>query len=332
VGHLVARRLQENPGYGLRPVGFLDKEPLDDASLGHPGALPVLGASWHLEEVVKEHDIRHVIVTFSTAPHSVYLSIVRRCDELGVCVSLVPRLYEKVTQRLWVDHLGGLPLLTVGRVDPKGWQFALKYFGDRLLAALALFTALPVLVLAYVGVRLTMGRPVLFRQARVGLDGKPFEIYKFRSMRPPDVSSNGSHSISDGDHDDDDDDMSDADDEHRLTAFGALLRRTSLDELPQLVNVLKGDMSLVGPRPERPELTRVFEQHVHRYGDRHRVKSGITGWAQVHGIGRGSNRFSDISLLERVEWDNYYIENWSLWLDTKILLMTVAAVLRFRQP
>jgi lipopolysaccharide/colanic/teichoic acid biosynthesis glycosyltransferase len=163
-----------------------------------------------------------------------------------------------------------------------------------------------------------MGRPILYRQTRVGLDGKVFEIVKFRSMLPPPAAHpNGSRP--------------EDDDSDRITRVGAFLRRTSLDELPQLWNVLKGDMSLVGPRPERPEFVEIFEHLVHRYGDRHRVKSGITGWAQVHGKGRGTERFSQDALSDRVEWDNYYIENWSLWLDTKVLLLTLAAVFRFRQ-
>jgi lipopolysaccharide/colanic/teichoic acid biosynthesis glycosyltransferase len=136
-------------------------------------------------------------------------------------------------------------------------------------------------------------------------------------MRPPDPEA--------GAAEDSEDDLS------RVTPVGAFLRRTSIDELPQLVNVLRGDMSFVGPRPERPELVEVFEQDVYRYDDRLRVKSGITGWAQVHGLGRGPDRFNLTSLSDRVEWDNYYIENWSPWLDVKIMLLTAGAVLRFRQ-
>jgi exopolysaccharide biosynthesis polyprenyl glycosylphosphotransferase len=307
VGHLLARRLLSKPELGLNPVGFLDKEPLRG-----DGDLPVLGASWDLERVIEEHKIEHVIVTFSTAPHHVMLRIARTCEELRVGVHLVPRLFENVTDRLTVEHLGGLPLLSMQRSNPKGWQVALKYGLDRVFAVVALVVCAPVIVLAAVGVLISMGRPAFYRQDRVGQDGRRFTILKLRSMQP---SSEGS----------------DQSDDDRLTPFGRFLRRTAIDELPQLLNVLKGEMSLIGPRPERPELVDVFEREVHRYDARHRVKSGITGWAQVHGIGRGDERFAQTNQADRAEWDNYYIENWSPWLDFKIALLTPLALLRFSQ-
>ncbi len=309
VGRLTATRLLRHPELGLAPVGFLDKEPLEEPGL----PLPVLGASWDLERLIEQHGVEHVVVTFSTAPSEVLLGEVERCEQLGVSVSLVPRLFERVTERLSVEHIGGLPLLSARRADPKGWQFALKYAADRIVAGLLLFLTLPCFLLIALGTLVSVGRPVFFRQPRAGRDGREFEMFKFRSMRaaseplevpdlPPDTAPGG------------------VEGDDRRTRLGTFLRRTSLDELPQLLNVLKGDMSLIGPRPERPDFARLFERNVHRYGDRHRVKSGITGWAQVHGL-RGKTSLSD-----RVEWDNYYIENWSLWLDVKILLMTLWAV------
>ena len=312
VGALTAGRLLAHPELGLKPVGFLDKEPLEEERL----PVPVLGASWDLERLIEQHRIEHVVVTFSTAPSEVLLREVERCEQLGVSVSLVPRLFERVTERLSVEHIGGLPLLSTRRLNPQGWQFALKYTLDRLVAAALLLLALPLLLLLALGTLLSVGRPIFFRQPRFGLDGREFEMLKFRSMRalseplavpdlPPDTAPGG------------------VEGDDRRTRFGTFLRRTSLDELPQLLNVLKGEMSLIGPRPERPDFVRQFERQVYRYGDRHRVKSGITGWAQVHGL-RGKT-----SLSERVEWDNFYIENWSLWLDVKILLMTCWAVLSY---
>jgi exopolysaccharide biosynthesis polyprenyl glycosylphosphotransferase len=226
-------------------------------------------------------------------------------------------LFEMVNGRVTVEHIGGLPLVSARSTNPRGWQFALKYAFDRVAAALALLLVLPVLVAAAVAIRLSLGRPIFFRQVRVGRDGRPFDMLKFRSMHetspddepadielPPDTAPGGIEG------------------EDRRTRVGAFLRRTSIDELPQLLNVLKGEMSLVGPRPERPEFVGLFEQSVYRYSDRHRVKAGITGWAQVNGL-RGKT-----SLTDRVEWDNHYIENWSLWLDLKIALMTAFTVVR----
>ena len=323
VGQLVARRLRERPDLGLQPVGFLDKDPrvLPEDLAG----IDVFGASWDLEAVAREHDIEHVIVTFSTAPHHVLLDLVRRCRAMGLQVSLVPRLFEQISNRVSVDHLGGVALLRVEQADPKGWQFELKYAADRVLAALLVVAVSPVLASLALLVRLSSPGPILFRQARVGMDGHEFDLLKFRTMRVDEGT---------GEHDarwaaatlgladeatGDPDDVVD-----RRTPIGRLLRRWSLDELPQLLNILRGDMSFVGPRPERVGYVRAFEQHVYRYGDRHRVKSGLTGWAQVQGL-RG-----ETSLTDRIEWDNYYVENWSPWLDLKIFLLTFPAVLNHR--
>ena len=304
VARITAERLLIQPELGLKPVGFLDKEPRPDTA-GHAG-LPILGASWDLERVLEEQAIEHVVLAFSTAPHEVLIRIAAQCHERGIELSIVPRLFEKVTTWHTVDHIGGLPLMTVRPANPKSWQFDVKYILDRALAGALLLLAAPVMLATALAIRVRMGRPVLFRQERVGRDGRCFEIVKFRSMERVDGLD-------------------------CVTPFGALLRRYSLDELPQLLNVVKGEMSLIGPRPERPELVSRFELEVYRYADRHRTKSGITGWAQVHGIGRGEERFSPDTLARRVEWDNYYIENWSLWLDLKILLFTAMAVFRFMQ-
>ncbi len=316
VGHTTAKRLLEHPELGLRPVGFLDKEPRDDVASA--SQLPVLGASWDFEQVVRECGVGQVIVTFSTAPNDVLLRMIKRCEELGVGVSLVPRLYEKVTDRLTIDHLGGLPLLTAHPANPRGWQFTLKYALDRIGALLLLLILSPVLVVSAIAVRISLGRPIFFRQLRVGRDGRTFEMLKLRSMRTswtlPEVEDEAAKLP-------DDTAPGGVDGEDRRTRVGAFLRNASIDELPQLLNVLKGDMSLIGPRPERPEYVELFESRVYRYGERHRVKSGITGWAQIHGL-RGKTSLSD-----RVEWDNYYIENWSLWLDFKIALRTALAIL-----
>jgi exopolysaccharide biosynthesis polyprenyl glycosylphosphotransferase len=311
VGRLAARRLQEHPEFGLRPIGFLDKEPLEDQRL----PVPVLGASWDLERVIEQHDVQHLVVTFSTAPSEVLLREVKRCEELGVGVSLVPRLFESVTERLDIEHIGGLPLLSARKTNPKGWQFAAKHGLDRVIAFAILLAGAPLFLLLAVGTLFSVGRPMFFSQPRIGRDGRRFEMLKFRSMKAvsepvslPDLPLDTAPGGVEGDD--------------RRTRFGTFMRRTSLDELPQILNVLRGEMSLIGPRPERPDFVQLFERNVPRYGDRHRVRSGITGWAQIHGL-RGKT-----SLTDRVEWDNFYIENWSLWLDVKILLLTFLAVFR----
>ncbi len=345
IGNLVARRLMQRPEFGLRPVGFLDNDPLEieDAR----AQLPVLGASWNLEDVIAQRNVQHVIFTFSTAPHNVLLQMVRRCQDLGITTSLVPRLFEASTERVSVEHIGGLPLFAMRPSDPKGWQFAVKYTLDRLAAALLLLVIAPMMITLALATRISMGRPIFFRQRRVGLDGREFEILKFRSMKNPDPKSNGSlngglkgslnrngtgngnghvnvkvNVNGNGFKLSGDTAPGGVEGEDRRTRVGRFLRKTSLDELPQLINVLRGEMSLIGPRPERPEFVELFGQDIHRYSDRHRVKSGITGWAQIHGL-RGQTSISD-----RAEWDNYYIENWSLWLDFKIAVMTLPCLLQ----
>jgi exopolysaccharide biosynthesis polyprenyl glycosylphosphotransferase len=317
VGQRVARHLREHPEWGLEPVGFLDKDPRIP-----PGdrIVPVLGASWDLERVVAEQRVNHVVVAFSRAPNDVLLSLVRRCRALDVAVSVVPRLFEEVSNRVYVEHLGGLPILRVDRADPRGWQFDVKYAADRILAAVAIALLSPLLAALAVAVRLSSPGPLLFRQTRIGLDGRAFDILKFRTMEvvsgaPENDAAWAAAMLGDGD----DAPVSPAPD--RTTRVGRLLRRWSLDELPQLFNVVRGEMSFVGPRPERVGMVEAFEQRVYRYGDRHRVKSGLTGWAQVNGL-RG-----ETSLEDRIAWDNYYVENWTPWLDVKTLLLTLPAVM-----
>jgi exopolysaccharide biosynthesis polyprenyl glycosylphosphotransferase len=311
IGHLVANRLLEHPEFGLRPIGFLDKEPLDHAE----SPVPILGASWDLEQVIEEHGVDHVVVAFSTAPSDVLLRQMQRCEEAGIGISLVPRLYEYMTDRATIEHIGGLPLVSPRRIRTQSWQFTVKYAVDRVVAATLLVLLSPLLAILAVGVVISVGWPVLFRQTRVGLRGREFEIYKFRTMThmsteaPPLMDALMMNVAPGG--------VEGAD---RRTRFGSIMRRLSLDELPQLINVVKGDMSLIGPRPERPQFVEIFERTVSRYDDRHRVKPGITGWAQIHGL-RGKT-----SITDRVEWDNFYLENWSLWLDLKILVTTLFVV------
>jgi lipopolysaccharide/colanic/teichoic acid biosynthesis glycosyltransferase len=390
VGSQVSRRLEDHPEYGLTPVGFLDEDPRPLAEVGGRD-IPILGTVDDLDDVARRTGVRNLIVAFSSVADARVSRLIQRSQELGIEVSVVPRMFDTINNRVGYDTVGGLPLLSFTNVDPRGWQFALKHALDRVLAALLLLALAPLLLSAALIVRLSSPGPVLFRQRRVGRDGKLFDLYKFRSMRlgepalagwertqqpaaevvavasehAPSASGHVSlangHALSDSGHALTDSGHAQLLEGHapalkeadpaelrlngddiaafefmlggdtapggvegpdRRTLSGRFLRRTSLDELPQLLNVLRGEMSLIGPRPERPEFVELFRQDIARYGDRHRVKSGITGWAQVHGL-RGKT-----SLAERVEWDNYYIAHWSLGLDLKILALTCGALLR----
>jgi exopolysaccharide biosynthesis polyprenyl glycosylphosphotransferase len=317
IGAQVERRLDEQPELGLRPVGYVDAHPPSDDQVAGRRA-PLLGGPDELERIVRETGAEHVVLAFlsSRGSDARLVPIVRQCDELGLEVSLVPRLFESINVRVGLEHIGGMPLFRLRTVRPKGWQFAVKHALDRVMAAALIVMLGPVLLGATLALRLSSRGPIFFRQRRVGRDGRDFDLLKFRSMRladdppPSNVSMFLPSDTAPGG-------VEGAD---RRTAIGKLMRRTSIDELPQLFNVLRGQMSIVGPRPERPEFVELFERRVDRYEDRHRVKSGITGWAQVHGL-RGKTSLSD-----RIELDNFYIENWSLWLDVKILVMTVGAV------
>jgi exopolysaccharide biosynthesis polyprenyl glycosylphosphotransferase len=315
VGTCLARRLSMRPEFGLLPVGFLDDDPLMADGTG----VPVVGTIADLDYAVERYRIEQVIITFSRATHEQLLALTERAAAHDLDIALVPRLYERTTRHVAVRHLGGLPLVDLRLAHPESLHFRVKYSLDKFGAAVALIVVSPVLMAAMVAVRLEMGRPIFFRQTRVGYDGNEFEMLKLRTMTiadsedlpqlPPDTAPGGVEGKVD-----------------RTTEIGRLLRRLSIDELPQLINVLRGEMSLVGPRPERPEFVRRFAADVDGYARRHRVKAGITGWSQVHGL-RGQTSISD-----RAEWDNYYIDNFSLWLDAKILLLTVAALFQSLKP
>jgi exopolysaccharide biosynthesis polyprenyl glycosylphosphotransferase len=324
VGAQIARRLENHPEYGLIPIGFVDEEPRSIAEVGGRD-VPVLGTVDDLDETVLNTGVRNLIVAFSSMTDARVSRLIQQCQELGMEVSVVPRMFDTINQRVGYDTVGGLPLMSFTSIDPRGFQFAIKYAFDRVFAFILIVLLSPLLLSIALAVRLSSPGPILFSQRRVGRDGKPFNVFKFRSMT---MQSDAPASDQGADENalefllGGDTAPGGVEGADRRTAVGAFLRRTSLDELPQLLNVLFGEMSMIGPRPERPEFVKLFRQDIVRYGDRHRVKSGITGWAQVHGL-RGQT-----SLAERVEWDNYYIAHWSLGLDAKILMLTIVALFR----
>jgi exopolysaccharide biosynthesis polyprenyl glycosylphosphotransferase len=304
VGVDVAKALEDTPEFGLVPTGFVDR--FDDAGL----PLPIVGRPEHLREVLARTGVRHVILAFGAAGEEELVSIIRSCGDQMVQFYAVPRLFELGVSAEDVGHeVAGLPLVPVRQPGASArTRHAKRAFDLAVSAALLVLTA-PLMVACALAVKLSSSGPVFFRQVRVGIGGQPFEILKFRTMKVNDDSAT-TWSV----HDDE-----------RVTRIGRFLRPSHLDELPQLINVLRGEMSLVGPRPERPHFVEQFGSEIDGYHFRHRVPVGITGWAQVHGY------WGDTSIETRVRLDNRYIENWSLWRDLVIALRTVPTLLGKRR-
>jgi len=298
----IADILEGHPEYGLRAVGFIG--PAAERDL----PLPLLGDDEDLLRVVDEFKIDRVIVGSGPDDDRALIRALRSAQSLPLHIHIVPRFHELGGNGgRAVDDLWGIPLVHVGR-PTAGWtaRVAKRAF-DLTVASLALVLTSPVLLLSAMAVRLSSPGPVFFRQTRVGREGRLFRIMKFRTMR---------------EHHDSDTAWFESEDE-RVTPAGRLLRRLSIDELPQFLNVIRGEMSLVGPRPERPHFVERFKDDVPGYNDRHRIAGGITGWAQIHGRSRGLD-----AIPERARFDNQYIDNWSLWRDLVILLRTVPLAIR----
>jgi exopolysaccharide biosynthesis polyprenyl glycosylphosphotransferase len=288
--------------HGLLPVGFVD----DDPRLAPPDRpLPVLGGIADLAETVRRHEIAVVVIAYSNAPEMVVVDVLRGCHTLDVEIFAVPRFWQVTNTHRSVQSVRGVPLVRLRRPAFRAATWPLKRVLDVTASAAALLVLSPVIALCALAVRIEVGPGVLFRQERVGLEGRRFELLKLRTLRVDPAESDTRWNVGDDD---------------RVGPAGRWLRRLSLDELPQLWNVLRGDMSLVGPRPERPHFVERFTLDYEDYLWRHRVPVGVTGWAQVHGL-RG-----DTSIAERARFDNHYVENWSMWLDVKILLRTVVQV------
>jgi exopolysaccharide biosynthesis polyprenyl glycosylphosphotransferase len=298
----LAEALRDDRSYGLVPVGFVGPRPLTSPPL------PVLASAAGLEKAIRKYKPLHLIVTFATLPDADLIAMLRRARRGGVTVHVVPRLFELAAGHGRTELIRGIPLVRLRPEPAQMRRWAVKRLIDVVGALIGLVLLAPVLLACAIAVLCESGRHgVLFRQERISRDGKPFTILKFRSLTPAsDTESQVKWNIN-----------TDA----RLGIVGKLLRFSSLDELPQLVNVLRGDMSLVGPRPERPYFVEQFERTYAGYPDRHRVPAGITGWAQIHGL-RG-----DTSIEERVRFDNHYIEHWTLGMDIKIIMRTVGAML-----
>jgi exopolysaccharide biosynthesis polyprenyl glycosylphosphotransferase len=297
----VIESVEEHRETGVQVVGVLSSEMGQRVDSVH--GVPVLGSYEDVQNVIRHHGVQQVIIALPREDADQLEKVAASLEDEVVTVRMVPDLLHVMTLNCSVDDLDGLPMINLREGPLEGWAGFQKRLFDGGVSAAALVASAPFLALIALAVRATSGRPVLYAQDRVGLDGRVFRMLKFRTMVHGAEARTGPQWAGDRDP--------------RRTRLGAFLRRASLDELPQLWNVLRGEMSLVGPRPERPFFIEQFRREIPGYMLRHKVKAGMTGWAQVHGW-RG-----DTSLDERVEHDIYYIQNWSVGLDVWILLMTL---------
>ena len=302
VGRMVLQKFQQTPGLGYHVIGFIEAAATDAQPVAAKVMnLPVLGAIEDLPKVIAEQDVSEVIIGLPEASHEELVGIVSQCEREKVSIRVFPDVFQIMASEVTISDLAGLPLLTIRDVALRGWKLTLKRIVDLMFSSAFLTAASPLMMLTAILVKLDSPGPVFFVQERMGLDAKPFKMLKFRSMRA-DAEANGPGWTTANDP--------------RRTRIGAFIRKTSIDEFPQFINVLMGDMSVVGPRPEQPAYVEQFRLSIPRYMERHREKAGVTGWAQINGL-RG-----DTSIAERTKYDLWYIENWSLWLDLKIILRT----------
>jgi exopolysaccharide biosynthesis polyprenyl glycosylphosphotransferase len=311
------RTFDRLPELGLRAVGQVIDNPdsdsisgaTEDGSTDDSGQhLPVLGPLQQIEAIVGEHSIDLVLLTLPFRQLWLVTEVAERLGDQVVDVQFVPDMKKLRSTRMRLREIAGMPFISVRNRGLTGMDRIIKRAFDIVVSALALIGISPILLLLALAVKLTSRGPVLYRQARLGRGHRSFGMLKFRTMRVDAEESSGPVWTQENDP--------------RRTVIGSFLRRFSLDELPQFWNVLRGDMSLVGPRPEREVFVREFQQEIPRYLERHRVRSGLTGWAQVHGL-RGNT-----PIEVRTLYDLYYVENWSVTLDLQILLRTFVHVLR----
>ncbi|MDY6794804.1 MAG: sugar transferase [Actinomycetota bacterium] len=315
VGKDVARKLIKHNAFGLNPVGFVDDDPLytkfEEPELRN---LRVLGGLKDIYPILKDFEVEKVVIAFSNTTSEQLLDLTSKCNEMGVECSIVPRLFEVITNEIMVNEIGGIPLVRLREKKIEGINHVLKTIEDYVLGTVILLFALPLLIATSIAIKLDSPGPVFFRQKRMGKNGKCFNCLKFRSMVENAEDLQGEIM-----------NLNEAEGplfkirkDPRITRVGKWIRKSSLDELPQIFNVLAGQMSLVGPRPPIPEeVIQYKEWHKQRLN----VRPGITGLWQVNG--RSNSPYD-----EMIKYDLYYIERWSLWLDVKIMLRTVSAVFK----
>jgi exopolysaccharide biosynthesis polyprenyl glycosylphosphotransferase len=303
MGKSVAEKLSHYKDLGFVVKGFLDDDRSKGDEVDVDGGIPVLGPLSELESILEGEDISDVYVALDLNNYGKILETLKVVNKYVVNVRLIPDLFQLLTLKARVEDLDGFPVISVDEPPLRGMLLLAKRLMDIMVSATFLLLFLPFWLLIALLIKLTSKGPVLYHQERMGLDGKRFVMHKFRTMVSDAESQTGPVMCSQ--------------DDPRITKIGKFLRKFSLDEIPQLVNVLKGEMSLVGPRPERPVFVKEFREKIPKYMLRHKVKSGITGWAQVHGLRQ------DTPIDKRLEYDFYYIQNWSLSLDLKILWKTL---------
>ncbi len=293
-------RLERHPEVGIKIEGIVSTT---EGEAGKAANVKPLGHYRDIREIIRWRRIDNVFIALSWDEHSKVAEVLKAIGDEAVDIKVIPDIHEFITLRGGVEEFYGMPILNLRNSPLYGWNMILKRSADILFASAALVFAFPAMLLIAALVKMTSRGPVLYRQERMGIGGEVFRMMKFRSM------------VSDAERDTGA--IWARQDDPRRTGLGAFLRCTSLDELPQLFNVLKGDMSVVGPRPERPVFIDEFRKSIPGYMLRHKMKAGITGWAQVNGW-RGNT-----DLRKRIEHDIFYIENWSLAFDMKILWLTV---------
>jgi exopolysaccharide biosynthesis polyprenyl glycosylphosphotransferase len=307
IGRMIHQKTVHSPGLGYRVVGYVAEK---DSDVKTVFGAPVLGKIDDITNTLTCNLVDQVIVALPEASRLEILDIVSQCEQGKVSVKVFPDVFQIMASEISIGVLEGVPLLTIRDPAMQGWQLAVKRAMDIVVSAIGLVILSPFMLFMAVLIKLESPGPAFYFQERMGLDARPFPMIKFRSMRQ-DAEKQGPGWTTANDP--------------RRTRLGSLIRRLSIDEFPQLINVLLGDMSLVGPRPERPIYVEQFRRSIPRYMDRHRERAGLTGWAQVNGL-RG-----DTSIAERTKYDLWYVENWSIFLDIKILIRTALKIFTDRQ-
>jgi len=303
MGKSVAQKLARYKDLGFVVKGFLDDEKKAGEVVDVDGGVKVLGSLEELSSILENENINEIYIALDLSNYHKILKVLGVVEKYVVNVRIIPDLFQLLTLKSSIQDLDGFPVISIDEVSLRGMKSFMKRVMDRVISFLLLVFLSPLILIVAFLIKITSRGPVLYHQERMGLDGRKFILHKFRTMVPGAEKQTGPVMCKPNDS--------------RITKVGKFLRKFSLDEIPQLGNVLKGEMSLIGPRPERPVFVKDFKEKIPKYMLRHKVKSGITGWAQVHGLRQ------DTSIEKRLEYDFYYIQNWSLALDLKIIWRTI---------